>query len=81
MPQGPIDAGASVVAANKVEKFNINNFKRKLAPSSDGPEEWMIFVTGKNESCWGGCDQANLAWNVSTRRNSLRPVRHNEMCD
>jgi len=65
VPAGPIDAGASVVAASKVEKFNINNYKRKLAPSPEGPEEWMIFVTGKNESCWGGCETANLAWNES----------------
>ena len=62
----PIDAGASVVAANKVEKFNINNYKRKLAPSPDGPTEWMVMVTGKNESCFGGCDTVNLKWNVST---------------
>jgi hypothetical protein len=61
----PIDAGASVVAANKVEKININNYKRKLAPSPDGPTEWMIMVTGKNESCFGGCDSANLKWNVN----------------
>lgn len=61
----PIDAGASYVAAANVEKFNINNYKRKLAPSPDGPTEWMIMVTGKNESCWGGCEPANLIWNVS----------------
>lgn len=63
----PIDAGASYVAGKNVEKFNINNFQRKLAPSQDGPTEWLIFVTGKNESCWGGCESANLAWNVSKR--------------
>lgn len=61
----PIDAGASVVAANKVEKININNYQRKLSPSPDGPTEWMIMVTGKNESCFGGCEPANLKWNVS----------------
>jgi hypothetical protein len=63
-----IGAGASVVAANKVEKININNYKRKLSPSPDGPTEWMIMVSGKNESCFGGCDPANLKWNVSDLR-------------
>jgi hypothetical protein len=61
----PVDAGAAVVAANKVEKININNYKRKLGPSPDGPTEWLIMVSGKNESCFGGCDSANLKWNVS----------------
>ena len=61
----PVDAGASVVAANKVEKININNYKRKLGPSSDGPTEWLIMVSGKNESCFGGCDSVDLKWNVS----------------
>lgn len=70
----PLDAGASVVAANKVEKININNYKRKLGPSPDGPTEWLIMVSGKNESCFGGCDSVNLKWNVSrsSARSGLR---------
>jgi len=61
----PIDAGASAVAASKVEKININNYKRKLAPRPEGPTEWMVMVTGKNETCLGGCESANLRWNES----------------
>ena len=68
----PIDAGASVVAANNVEKININNYKRKFAPSPDGPTDWIIMVTGKNESCFGGCEPANLKWNVSALLRSGR---------
>jgi hypothetical protein len=70
----PLDAGASVVAANKVEKININNYKRKLGPSPDGPTEWLIMVSGKNESCFGGCDSVNLKWNVSA-------LLHAQACD
>lgn len=70
----PLDGGASVIAANKVEKININNYKRKLGPSPDGPTEWLIMVSGKNESCFGGCDSVNLKWNVST------PL-HAQACD
>ena len=63
-PVSPIDAGASVVAASKVEKITLHNYKRKLSPSPHGPTEWMIMITSKNESCFGGCDPANLKWNV-----------------
>ena len=65
-PAVPIaDAGASAVASKKLERININNWERKLAPSPSGPQEWMILVSGKNDSCWGGCDGVNQAWNVS----------------
>ena len=62
----PIDAGASAVAADKVQKVNIRNYQRILAPKLDGEEEWLIYTTGGNKSCFGRCGKADLAWNVST---------------
>ena len=61
----PINTGAAYVADKKVQKISIQNYKRLLTPSFDGGEEWLIYVTGGNKSCFGRCGKANLAWNVS----------------
>ena len=60
----PIDAGASVVTAKNVEKINIRNYERKLAPKLDQEEEWMIYLTGGNKSCFGRCGLSDTVWNV-----------------
>jgi hypothetical protein len=60
----PIDAGASKVAERVVERINVRNWQRKLAPKPDGEEEWMIFMTGGNKSCYGKCGPINEIWNV-----------------
>lgn len=60
----PIDAGTSKVAAQKVERINIRNLQRKLAPKLEGEEEWMIYFTGGNKSCFGRCDPVDAKWNV-----------------
>ena len=61
----PVDAGASVVAEKQVERINNHNWERKLAPSPDGPIEWMILISGGNSSCYGRCEPVDAAWNVS----------------
>lgn len=61
----PIDAGAAAVAAKNVQKVNIRNYHRLLAPKVEGEEEWLIYATGGNKSCFGRCGKADLAWNVS----------------
>ena len=60
----PIDAGASAVAARKVERINIRNWQRKLSPKLEGEEEWMVYLTGGNKSCFGRCGDVDLVWNV-----------------
>lgn len=72
---GPIDAGAAAVAEQKVERINLRNYERKLAPKLDTEEEWMVFVTGGNKSCFGRCTRAELTWNVSLNiHSSIRPL-------
>ncbi|KAK5056777.1 hypothetical protein LTR84_012309 [Exophiala bonariae] len=63
--QGPVDAGAAYVAEHRVERINIRNWQRKLAPKLDTEEEWLIFVTGGNKSCFGRCGHAEATWNLS----------------
>jgi hypothetical protein len=60
----PIDAGASVVAGSVVEKINVRNWQRKLAPKADKDEEWMIYMTGGNKTCYGKCGPMNTVWTV-----------------
>lgn len=62
---GPVDAGASYVAERRVERINIRNWERKLSPKLDTEEEWLVYVTGGNKSCFGRCGHADLTWNVS----------------
>ncbi len=60
----PIDAGASKVAAQKVERINIRNLQRKLAPKPEREEEWMVYFTGGNKTCFGRCGPVDVKWNV-----------------
>lgn len=65
----PIDAGAAEVAGLIVDRLTVENHKTLLAPgaatSSPGIEEWMIFVTGGNKTCFGLCQHAENEWNKS----------------
>lgn len=58
-----LDAGAAQVSAKEVQKITSQNWERKLAPKPDGPEEWLIFVTG-NQSCHNNCQHIEATWNV-----------------
>lgn len=60
----PVHAGAAAVAAQKVQNVNIRNYERLLAPKPDGEEEWLIYATGGNKTCFGRCGKVDLAWNV-----------------
>ncbi|KIW18223.1 hypothetical protein PV08_02511 [Exophiala spinifera] len=61
----PIDAGAAQVADSRVEKINLRNWKSKLGPKLDTEEEWMVYMTGGNKSCFGRCGKVDLTWNES----------------
>jgi len=61
----PIDAGASKVAGSVVEKINIRNWQRKMAPKADSDEEWLLLLTGGNKTCYGKCGPVNTVWNES----------------
>ena len=65
----PVASGAAKVASLKVERLTLDNYKNVVKPgaatASPGIEEWMIFVTGSNKTCFGTCDRAETAWNES----------------
>ena len=63
----PIAAGAAKVAAKNVTPLTKDNWQSALSPStsspSNGPEEWMILVSGGNKSCYGQCADIEKAFN------------------
>lgn len=65
----PIASGAAKFADLNVARLTLENHKDVLKPgaatASPGIEEWMIFVTGGNKSCYGRCLHAEIAWNES----------------
>lgn len=50
--------------AKTVTPFNLTNWQASLEPAAK-PQDWLVFVTGGNKTCFGRCDQANKAFNVS----------------
>lgn len=67
----PVEAAAAAFADKKVQKINVRNYKRILTPKLEGEEEWLIYATGGNKTCFGKCARADAAWNVSC---STEPV-------
>ncbi|KAK4990074.1 hypothetical protein LTR66_006895 [Elasticomyces elasticus] len=64
-----LDAGAAKLASAAVTPLTLQNYKDtlKAGPSaaSSGPDEWLVFVTGGNKSCYGLCGPAESAWHAS----------------
>jgi PTH2 family peptidyl-tRNA hydrolase len=46
-----------------VTPFNLTNWQSILAPSAK-PQDWLVFVTGGNKTCFGRCGQAEKSFNV-----------------
>ncbi|KAI1614763.1 PTH2 family peptidyl-tRNA hydrolase [Exophiala viscosa] len=61
----PIEPIAAKFADLSVEKINIRNWQRKLSPKPDTEEEWMIYMTGGNKTCFGRCDEVDEVWTES----------------
>lgn len=61
----PVQAAGGALAAKKVQKINIRNYHRLLRPKVEGEEEWLIYLTGGNKTCFGKCERADGVWNVS----------------
>lgn len=68
------DAGPAYIGERRVERINIRNWQRKLSPKLDTEEEWLVYVTGGNKSCFGRCGHADSTWNVSLSASVLVSV-------
>lgn len=62
----PQKAAAEKLPEKAVTPFTIDNYQSILEPSSE-PQNWLVFVTGGNKTCFGRCDRAEKEFNVSDR--------------
>lgn len=60
-------AAAAKAGGANVEVLTLSNWKDTLrnsvTPASSKPEEWWVFITGGNKTCFGHCETANRAFN------------------
>jgi hypothetical protein len=60
----PLDAAASAIAGHVVQPLHMQNWKSHLWPKPDEEQEWLVYMTGGNKSCFGRCERADRTWNV-----------------
>lgn len=61
---------AGKVAAQSVQPFNLTNWQSLLQPSTDA-QDWLVFITGGNQTCFGRCEQAEKSFNVRDLRSRI----------
>ena len=65
----PIASSAAKVAAKNITPLTKENWHIELSPSSlrttqgEGPETWMVLISGSNKTCFGQCGRLETAWN------------------
>ncbi|KAF7676237.1 hypothetical protein GT037_005742 [Alternaria burnsii] len=73
MPSAPVDTATSKAASNAAAAIQypitLENWKEVLTvdPTASPPttQDWLIFTTGGNTTCFGLCGNATKAWNAS----------------
>jgi hypothetical protein len=60
----PVDAVSASIAGQVVQPLNMQNWKSHLWPKPDEEQEWLVFMTGGNKSCFGRCEHVDRVWNV-----------------
>lgn len=53
-----------VIQEKTVTPFNATNWQSLLEPAADA-QDWLVFITGGNKTCFGRCGKAEEAFNVS----------------
>lgn len=76
VPAEPIVKLAEKVSEKRVTPVTLNNWQSILEPSSTA-QDWYIFVTGGNKTCFGRCEQAEKAFNESVLLFSADPTSPN----
>jgi hypothetical protein len=73
MPSAPVDTATSEAAAKVAEAIQypltLDNWKEVLTvdPTASPPtiQDWLVFSTGGNNTCFGMCGNVTKAWNAS----------------
>ncbi|KAJ5833045.1 hypothetical protein N7474_001356 [Penicillium riverlandense] len=61
----PIEKMAEKVSESHVTTVDMSNWQDLLAPGLT-EEDWMVYITGGNKSCFGRCELADKAFQEST---------------
>ncbi|KAF2639159.1 hypothetical protein P280DRAFT_55114 [Massarina eburnea CBS 473.64] len=65
----PVEASRAKVAESVQHPLTLENWKDTLTvdPTVSAPatQDWLVFVTGANATCYGFCGNATKAWNTS----------------
>ncbi|KAK4189926.1 hypothetical protein QBC35DRAFT_449743 [Podospora australis] len=85
--QVPVPASSSgkkskkVVEPKKIETLTLENWKNELygsiKPEAITPEEWVVFISGGNKTCFGHCGKAEEAFKDSAAKFAVLPQSPN----
>ena len=59
----PVQKAVDEVVQKAITPFSLSNWQSLLEPGSE-PEDWLVYITGGNKSCFGRCATADKAFNV-----------------
>ncbi|KAL9003448.1 MAG: hypothetical protein Q9188_003675 [Gyalolechia gomerana] len=66
----PVASTAAKAASSNVVQLTKDNWRSVLTPSTSdpfqGPESWMVFISGGNKTCYGKCAGLEQAWSKSS---------------
>ncbi|KAL4979137.1 PTH2-domain-containing protein [Aspergillus desertorum] len=65
-----------VIQEKTVTPFNTSNWQALLEPATDA-QDWLVFVTGGNKTCFGRCGKAEEAFNQSVLLFAADPTSPN----
>lgn len=73
VPKEPIvSVAAAKIGALKVNTLTLDSWKDTLyepvKAAATIPEEWYVFISGRNKTCFGHCDKAEKAFNASATK-------------
>lgn len=63
VPADPIVKMAEKVSEKRVTPVTLQNWQSILTPAPEA-QDWYVFVTGGNKTCFGRCEHAEKAFNV-----------------
>lgn len=72
VPADPMVKMAEKVSEKRVTPVTLQNAQSILTPASEA-QDWLVFVTGGNKTCFGRCEHAEKAFNVRRDPVSRQP--------
>ncbi|KAE8147433.1 hypothetical protein BDV25DRAFT_160402 [Aspergillus avenaceus] len=77
----PVVPAVEKVVEQKIEQktvtpFNLTNYQTLLRPTSEA-QDWLVYITGGNKTCFGRCGHADKSFNESVLMFSADPTSPN----